>query len=215
MDIIYLGHSAFKISGKNGTVVTDPFDPEMVGLKFPSVKADLVTISHDHKDHNRSDLVEGSRKVISGPGEYEVGGISIIGIGSYHDDKKGVERGKNTMYVIEMDSLRIAHLGDLGHKLTEEAVNKLGDIDILMVPVGGVFTIDAAGAVDVTRAIEPNIIIPMHYKMDGMNDSFTGLSPVDDFVKAIGTNKEELSQLKISQAGVNPDEQKLVVLNKK
>lgn len=215
MDITYFGHSSFKISGKKGTVVTDPFDPEVVGLKFPKVKADLVTISHDHKDHNRADLAGDVKKIINGPGEYEVGGISVIGIGSYHDNKKGTERGKNTIYVIEMDGIRLAHLGDLGHKLTEETVNKLGDIDILMIPVGGAFTINAATAVEVARSIEPNIIIPMHYKMDGMNETFSELSTADDFVNSIGISKEVMPQLKISQAGINEDEQKVIILSKK
>src|SRR4030043_2410474 len=103
MDISYLGHSSFRIKGKNASVVTDPFDSQMVGLKFPSVEADIVTVSHDHNDHNQSQLVKGVKRVVAGPGEYEIMGVSIIGIPSYHDSEKGAARGKNIIYVYKID----------------------------------------------------------------------------------------------------------------
>src|SRR3989344_7397522 len=103
MDISYLGHSSFLISGKSSKVVTDPFDPKMVGLKYPKVSAQIVTISHDHEDHNKQELVTEVKKVINGPGEYEIEGISILGYSSFHDDQKGQKRGKNIIYVIEVD----------------------------------------------------------------------------------------------------------------
>src|SRR3990170_913648 len=109
MEITYLGHSSFRLKASKGIVLTDPFDPDMVGLKFPKVSADLVTVSHQHEDHNRVNLVAEVKKEISGPGEYEVQGISFIGIPTYHDNEKGEKRGKNTIFVIEMDNLRILH----------------------------------------------------------------------------------------------------------
>ena len=128
MEISFLGHSSFKLKGKTGSVVTDPFDPQMVGLKYSGVEGDIVTVSHEHDDHNRVSLVKGAKKVISGPGEYEILGISILGFPSFHDDRKGSVRGKNTIYVFEIDGLRLAHLGDLGHALSEELVEDLGDM---------------------------------------------------------------------------------------
>lgn len=156
MDIVYLGHSSFKIKGKGVTVVTDPY--------LGKSEADIVTVSHDHFDHNKTELVS-SRFVVNGPGEYEIGGVSIVGVGSFHDDKKGIERGKNTIYVIEMDGMRVCHLGDLGHKLEEGQLEEVGNVDIVMVPVGGVFTIDAKTAVEVVKQLEASIVIPMHYDL--------------------------------------------------
>lgn len=215
MDIIYLGHSSFKFKGKFASVVTDPFDPAMVGLKFSGVDADVVTVSHEHADHNKSDLVNGVKKIVSGPGEYEIMGVSIIGIPSYHDDKKGEERGKNTIYVFEMDGLRLCHLGDLGHDLTEKMLEEIGTINILMVPVGGEFTIDASKAVAVAQAIEANIVIPMHYQMPGMKEEISSkLFTEEAFLKEIGLLVERLPKLSIKKEDLQ-DEQKVVVLEKK
>ena len=164
MDITYLGHSSFKIKGKQASIVTDPYDSEMVGMKFPKVDADIVTISHHHADHDRGDGVSQVKKIIDGPGEYEISGVSIIGLTSFHDNKKGADRGKNTIYVIEMDNLRLLHLGDLGHVLSENQIKEIGDVDILFVPVGGFYTLDPQVAVEVLKQIGPSIVIPMHYK---------------------------------------------------
>lgn len=212
MDITYIGHSSFRIKGKHASLITDPFDPKMVGLKFTSVKADIVTISHEHKDHNMPGLVKDVKRIISGPGEYEVSGISLIGIQTYHDDKKGEERGKNTVYIIEIDGIRICHLGDLGHKLKESIVNALGDIDILMVPVGGHFTIGPKIAVEVVQAIEPSITIPMHYKTSKLAESFNKLEGVDPFLKELGLPVEKMDKLTVGKNDIGED-QKVVVLS--
>jgi L-ascorbate metabolism protein UlaG (beta-lactamase superfamily) len=215
MDIIYLGHSSFKLRGKSTTVITDPFDPSMVGLKYPSQEATIVTISHDHPDHNHIELVKNVGRVVNGPGEYEIAGVSIIGIHSFHDDKKGEERGKNTIYVFEMEGLRIAHLGDLGHKLSADAIEEMGPIDILFIPVGGKFTIDAQTAVEVTRSIEPSIIIPMHYLADGMNpETFEGLLKPEEFVNAMGIPSESMEKLTIKKSDIG-EERKIILLEKK
>lgn len=215
MDIIFLGHSSFRIKGKTASIVTDPFDSKMVGLKFSPVEADIVTVSHNHADHSQISLVKNVKKVIQGPGEYEIMGISILGFNSYHDAKEGEERGRNTIYVFEVDGLRIAHLGDLGHELSEGLVEDLGDIDILMIPVGGEFTIGIGKAVSVVQAIEPSIIIPMHYQTSGLNPAnFAKLAPVEDFLKEVGLAVENLPKLSLKKEELG-EEQKVVVLEKK
>lgn len=183
MEIIHLGHSSFKIKGKQATLVTDPFSPQMTGLKFPQVSADIVTISHQHDDHNKASLVNGAPQVFSGPGEYEVKGVKILGVSTFHDSSQGAERGKNTVYQIKMDGLTLVHLGDLGHKLETEEVEALNGVDILLVPVGGVYTLDGKGAVQVVGQLEPRIVIPMHYQVTGLKFE---LEAVDKFLKELG-----------------------------
>lgn len=203
MEIQYLGHACFRLKGKNATVITDPFDPKMVGIKFPKTSADIVTISHLHKDHSYTKEIEGEELIINGPGEYEVKGIKILGISSFHDAKEGKERGKNTIYRIEVDKVSIIHLGDLGHKLTDGEVDSLGNVDILLVPVGGFYTINAAEATLVSSQIEPKIIIPMHYNRKDLNqENFGKLESVDVFLKEMG------------KAGVIP-QPKLVITKEK
>ncbi len=215
MDITYLGHSSFRLRGKTASLVTDPFDPEIVGFPFPKVSADIVTISHEHKDHNNAELVKDVKKVVSGPGEYEINEVSIIGIASYHDDKKGAKRGKNTIYVIEMDGQRIVHLGDLGHKLSEKFIEKVGNVDVLIIPVGGEYTIGAAKATELVRAIEPRMTIPMHYKVPKLNKkTFAKLSSVESFITKIGIPAEKTNKLNVS-SGTIEEEQKVVLLEKK
>lgn len=213
MDIVYLGHSSFKIKGKTATIVTDPYD-EYVGFKFPKVEADIVTVSHDHKDHNRSGLVSGVKKVVSGPGEYEISEVSIIGISTFHDEKKGKLRGRNAIYVFEIDDIRVVHMGDIGQTLSDKKMELLGDIDVLMIPVGGEYTIDAKKAAEMARGVEPKIIIPMHYFVEGMSKEFKNLSKVDVFISEMGLPLEKLDKLTIKK-GLLGEEQKVVVLNRK
>ena len=215
MDIIYVGHSCFRLKGKNTILVTDPFNPSTVGLSLKTMTADIVTVSHQHDDHNFLDAVSNVKKVIDGPGEYEISGVSIIGLPSFHDDKKGKIRGKNIIFIIEMDGLRIVHLGDLGHKLSEQEIESLGSIDILMVPTGGEFTIGPTDAAEVTRAIDPYIIIPMHYKVEGLKkDIYEKLSTVDEFLKDMGVSVERADKLTVKKDSLT-DEQKVVILESK
>lgn len=212
MDIWYHGHSSFRLKGKTATVITDPFDPKMVGISFPKVEADIVTISHEHKDHNRADLVQNVRKVIRGSGEYEINGISIIGINTFHDDNKGEKRGGNTVYVLEIDDLRIAHLGDLGHKLSEKQIEEMGEIDILLIPVGGEYTINPQVAAQVARDIEPIIIVPMHYMQPGINkDNFSKLTDEKPFINDLGLPVENEKRLNVNKGSLG-EEQKIVIL---
>lgn len=215
MDITYLGHASFKIKGKNATVVTDPYDANDVGFKFPTTEADIVTVSHEHGDHNKVEKITGEPFIIRGPGEYEVKGVSVLGFPTFHDDKKGEEKGSNTIYVFEIEGLRIAHLGDLGHKLSEKLVEDLGDIDILLIPVGGFYTIDAATAVEVVQSIEPSIVIPMHFKAPGINEGVFGkLTTSDDFVKMLSLPSENLAKLSIKKSEI-AEEKKVIVLEMK
>ena len=211
MDITYLGHSAFKLKGKTASVITDPYQSK-IGLKFPKQQADIVTVSHLHDDHNAVELVAGEPFVVSGPGEYEIKGIKIVGVPSFHDDKKGAERGKNNIFSFQIDGLRICHLGDLGQKdLGSEQIEDIGSVDILFVPVGGTYTIDAAEAAEVTAALEPEIVVPMHYLETGIA---TKLDSVDKFLKEMGVEKHS-PQTKISLTKDKlPEELAVVVLQK-
>ena len=216
MDIVYLGHSSFKLKGKKATVITDPFDPVYVGLKYPKNDADIVTVSHNHNDHNKADLIDNVKMVINGAGEYEIMGVSIIGIETDHDASGGEERGKNIVFILEVDGLRIAHFGDLGHKLSEKLMEQMGDIDVLMIPVGGEYTIGHKQAVDIAKEFESPYVLPMHYKMPGMNEEVFGrLSGVDEFLKELGYEVERSDKLNIKKELVNHDQRKTVVLEKK
>lgn len=210
-----MGHSSFKIKTKNATIVTDPFDPQMVGLKYSGVEGDIVTISHDHNDHNAADKVSGAKKVFSGPGEYEMMGVSIIGFPSFHDNKNGEERGKNTIYVFEADGLRFAHLGDLGYVPGEDLIGEIGDIDVLMIPVGGEFTIGPREATEVVSKIEPFFVIPMHYQVPGINpQTFAKLEPVETFLKESGLPAENLPKFSIKKEDILEDQNtKVIVLS--
>ena len=215
MDITFLGHSSFRLRGKDASLITDPFDPQMVGLAYPKVEADIVTVSHEHSDHNKIDLVKNVSRVISGPGEYEIKGISVIVISSVHDDKKGALRGSNTIYIIEIDKLRLVHLGDLGHKLLNDIFSDFGEIDVLIVPVGGEYTIGVSDAVEVVQSIEPEIVIPMHYRLPGMDEkTFGKLSKVDEFLSQVGLGVERTDKLSLKKENLLGD-QKVVVLERK
>lgn len=217
MDITYLGHSSFKIKTKTATIITDPFDPQMVGFKYSGVEGEIVTVSHAHRDHNASEKVSGTKKVLEGPGEYEISGISIIGYPSFHDSKNGEERGKNTIYVFEAEGLRLVHLGDLGHMLSDDLVSELGAIDVLMIPVGGAYTIGPKEATELASKIDPYFIIPMHYKESGMNmDKFAEIEPKETFLKEIGTVAETLPKLSIKHEDITEElSTKVIVLERK
>jgi len=213
MDIVYLGHSSFKLRGKSVSVVTDPYDSGVVGFKYPSSEADIVTVSHDHKDHNQSSVVKNVKKVIFGAGEYEIAGVSIIGISQFHDEVKGEKRGKNIIYIYEMDDFRLCHLGDLGHILSDEMVGQIGDIDILMIPVGGFYTIGPKEAVEIIGKINPYFVIPMHYKVSGINrDTFSELFPVEDFLSNSGLSVEKMQKFTVKKGDIMEDQSTKVIV---
>lgn len=212
MDITYLGHASFRIKGKNACLVTDPYDPK-IGLKFPKVEADIVSVTHSHFDHAASSLVAGEPFVVSGPGEYEVKGVEIVGVSSFHDNKKGEERGKNTIYNFKIDKLNVAHLGDLGQEsLTDEQVEEIGNVDILLIPVGGYYTIDASVASKIVSQLEPKIVIPMHYR--DPNSTIKELAGVEGFLKEMGKEGiEPVTKFTIT-ADKLPEETQIVVMSK-
>lgn len=189
-------------------MVTDPYD-KSIGLKAPNFEADIVTISHDHHDHSNSDSLRGKPFVINSPGEYDIKGVMVQGIPSFHDDKNGAERGSNVIYRIEMDDITIAHLGDLGHSLSNEHLEELQGVDILMIPVGGTYTIDGKKAVEIVSQIEPRIIIPMHYKIKGLKEN---LDTADSFIKELGIKPDEEEKLKINKKDLPQEGMELAVL---
>lgn len=187
MDINYLGHSCFKIKGKNATVITDPFPPDL-GYSLGKPTARIVTVSHSDPGHSYVKGVGGEPHLINGPGEYEIAGVLIIGIATFHDKERGKKKGKNTIYLMEIDEISVCHLGDLGHVLTSEQVEEIDNVDVLLLPVGGVSTINASLAAEVVRQLEPKVIIPMHYKTPLLKRE---LEPVDRFLKEIGAKQTE------------------------
>ena len=209
MEISWLGHSCFIIKGKETTIVTDPCHPDL-GYPLNELKAYVVTISHFHPGHSYIEGVADNPKQIKGPGEYEIGGVFITGIASFHDAEKGKIRGDNTIYIIEMDGIKLCHLGDLGHPLTSAMVEEIGTIDILFLPVGGVFTIDIHVAVETLRQLNPHIVIPMHYKTPALQKT---LEPADKFLKKMGIQElAPMPKLSISQSSM-PTSTQVVVLN--
>ncbi|OGK12217.1 hypothetical protein A3C98_02850 [Candidatus Roizmanbacteria bacterium RIFCSPHIGHO2_02_FULL_37_15] len=213
MDIKYLGHASFFIKSKEAKLVTDPFDPKMVGLKFPKVEADIVTVSHHHSDHDQTNLINGEPLVIDMPGEYEKKGLRVFGHQSYHDKQKGAERGENIVYKIEGEGVSLLHCGDLGIVLDDAFIDTIGDVDVLLVPVGGFFTIDAVEASELVKKIEPSIVIPMHYNSSKLNQQvFAKLLPVSEFLKKIGQESAvPVSKLTIKKEELE-EEMKVVVM---
>jgi L-ascorbate metabolism protein UlaG (beta-lactamase superfamily) len=187
MEINWLGHSCFRIKGKQATVITDPYPPDL-GYSLGKPTANIVTVSHQHAGHSYVQGIAGESRVVKGPGEYEINGVLITGIATFHDQEKGQKRGKNTVYLIEVDDVSLCHLGDLGHVLTAEQVEDLDNVDVLLLPVGGVSTINAPLAAEVVRQLEPKAVVPMHYKTEALSWE---LEPVDRFLKEIGVKQIE------------------------
>jgi L-ascorbate metabolism protein UlaG (beta-lactamase superfamily) len=193
MEITWLGHSCFKLKGKQTTVVTDPFSPGL-GYTLGKVSAQVVTISHGHAGHSYFQGISGEPRIIKSPGEYEASGVLTTAVRTYHDNEKGAQRGKNTAYVIDVDDVLVCHLGDLGHVLTAEQTKDIETVDVLLVPVGGFSTIDAVQAAQVVRHLEPKIVIPMHYKTADLKRE---LDTADRFLKEMGV-KEIIPQPKLT-----------------
>lgn len=211
MTISWFGQSCFRIEAKESSILIDRFSEEKVGLKPPKIKDDIVLVTHEHGDHNNIEGLNPEAFLINTPGEYEKNGIAIRGISSYHDKTEGKERGFNTLYVIKAEDMTICHLGDLGQeKLDDRQVEEIGDIDILLVPVGGHYTIDFKEAIGVIGQIEPKIIIPMHYKI---SDRKTEMNGPEKFVKELGLTPEKVDKFKIAKKTLPAEEVKLVMFN--
>lgn len=209
MIITWLGHSYFKIETKNKTIALDPYNEESTGLKPPRFKADILLISHNHEDHNNKKAILGEPFVLEGMGEIEIEGIFIEGILSYHDASAGKYRGINTIFNIYAEDLKICFLGDLGEKnLKEESLEKVSNSDILLIPIGGNYTIDAEEAISIINQIEPKIVIPMHYKIPGLKIK---LESEEKFIKAFSKKEEILDKLVIRKTQL-PQETKIILL---
>ncbi|MDP4031216.1 MAG: MBL fold metallo-hydrolase [Candidatus Beckwithbacteria bacterium] len=213
MEISLLGHSSFLLKIKAAKLVTDPFGKAPGFLQVKS-EADVVTISHNHHDHDDLSQISGTPVVIDGPGEYEVKGFSITGLASWHDDQGGKLRGANTVYLIEAEDMKLVHLGDQGTALNESQLAVLEGVDILFVPVGGVFSLDAQAAWKVVQSLSPRLIIPMHYQTKEHNRDFGKLATVDDFIKTVGLEPRKETKLVVSKL-ILPEETELVILERK
>ncbi|MFC1687186.1 MBL fold metallo-hydrolase [Patescibacteria group bacterium] len=210
MIITWLGQACFKIQGKETTIVIDPY--ENIGLKLPRLSANLLCITHSHHDHAYRKGVSGDPYIIDGPGEYEVKKVFVYGVAGYHDTKQGAERGVVTMYRIDFEDLTLAHLGDLGtSELTPEQLEKLEDVDILMLPIGGVYTIDAQGASKIISQIEPRIVIPMHYQIPGLKLP-KKIDTSDKFRKEMGSKAEEMDKFRVTKRDIPQEETKIIFL---
>lgn len=209
MEITWFGRSCFRLRGRGASVITDPFAPE-AGYRLPRMAATLVTVSHDDEGHNYARIARDNPYVIQGPGEYEVGGVFVIGVATYHDDKQGAERGKNTAYLIEFEELAICHLGDLGHLPTQEQIEELNGIDILMLPVGGKEVLSSARAVEVVNLLEPKLVIPMRYRIADMDKE---MATVTRFLTEMNAREVEPQEALRVTAGQLPEDTRVELLS--
>jgi L-ascorbate metabolism protein UlaG (beta-lactamase superfamily) len=185
MDLTWLGHACFRMRGREGVVLSDPPDPKS-GHAIPKTEAQVVTISHDHPGHSSLKSVGGEPVVLRGPGEYEVREVLVTGVGTFHDDDKGAARGRNTIFAIRLDDLVICHLGDLGHELAAAALEKIGDVDIVLVPISGAeVNLTAARAAEIIHQLEPRVVVPMSYDPDAEKKD----SPFDRLLHELGVKE--------------------------
>ncbi len=195
-------------------LVTDPYDQVLLGMKFPKTDANVVTVSHQHADHNKKSEVDGNPLVVDMPGEYEKSGFRIFGYKSYHDKNKGADRGENTLFKIEAEGLSVLHCGDLGLVPDDSFIDSLGEVHVLMIPVGGYYTIDANEAVEVVKKIEPSIVIPMHYNQPKLNPKQFGvLAPVKDFLSGMGAEGLQPVQKLVIKREELGEEMKVVLMD--
>jgi len=211
VEIVWYGHSCFRLKTRGAAVVSDPCGKQ-VGYSIPRMRADIVTISHNHPDYNNCALVQGDPKVIDGPGEYEIKGIFVTGISTPLKKVKAPERGRNTIYLLDFDGLTVCHLGSLDHVPSQTQLQALSDIDVLLVPVGGVTTLNANSAAEVIGLLEPRVVIPMHYKTKAVQ---ARLEPVSKFLQEMGLPETSPRDgLEIDKSGL-PTETQVVLLNYK
>ena len=210
MEITWYGHSCFRLTERMmATVVTDPFDNTSIGYDALKLKADIVTVSHDATGHNNAKAVKGTSHVITGPGEFEIGGVFITGVQTDGHGKKNNDQPRNTLYVFDYDGITVAHLGDLKQVPTQTEVEALGAVNVALVPVGGGGGLNAAKAAEVISLLEPNIVIPMHFATP---DVSIKLDSLDKFLKEMGLGAADSQiSLKVTRSGL-PQETHVVVL---
>jgi L-ascorbate metabolism protein UlaG (beta-lactamase superfamily) len=211
MEITWLGRACFRIRGKEATVVTDPCDKSS-GYSLGRPTADIVTVSHSHPAHAYVDGVAGNPRVIEGPGEFEISGASVVGVTTFRGAEKTPESGRNVAYVIELEDMRIGHLGGIGHVPTSDQLEEMSSVDILLVPVGGGESLDAPPAAETVSLIEPKLVIPMTYKTSADKAK---LDPLDRFLKEMGAkNPEHHAKVTVTRSSL-PEETQLLVLDYK
>ena len=211
MKVKWLGHASFLVTSSQGTrIITDPYatsDRLVYGNIAES--AEIVTVSHEHGDHNNTAAVGGNPQVVRGPGAWNIGGVSVKGVAAYHDGKQGQERGQNTVFTFTVDGVTCCHAGDLGHILSPEQVQALAGVDVLFVPVGGSFTVDAAVASQVVQQLNPRVVIPMHVKNERC---LFPIGEVEDFLKGKAqVRRVDGSEVELN-AGQLPAATEIVVL---
>ena len=210
MKIQYLGHSSFKLTGGGVSVVTDPYAPE-VGFKMPPVTADAVTVSHHHFDHDYVKAVGGNPRIIECAGSYSLNGVQIDGVGSFHDDVCGKKRGANTIFKFRMDGMTVCHLGDLGEPCSPALIEKIQPVDVLLIPVGGNYTIDATAAKGYVDCLKPKVVIPMHYRVDGGN---IDIGNIEEFTTLFaGVEDNGISEVRLSAEDFT-DKTRIIVLRR-
>jgi len=218
MEIEWLGHSCFLLTAESGArLVTDPYDTSsypgsLLYLPLdetPAVAAEVVTLSHTHADHGNAGAIAGNPEVLRSPELHQLDGLKVRGVRTFHDTQQGDSRGPNIVFVIEADGLRICHLGDLGHELSDEQAGEIGPVDVLFIPVGGFFTIDAAVATRVWRQLQPALTIPMHYRNDKCHFNIEGVDPFTEGKSPVETPRS--SRLTVKKDNLPPSP-KIVVL---
>jgi L-ascorbate metabolism protein UlaG (beta-lactamase superfamily) len=217
MQIQYYGQSCFKITTKPAGRATDDivlfFDPfgKELGIRPPQGQAEVVFVSHDHFDHNNVEALKGDPVIINTPGEYAVKGINVIGLDSFHDLEEGAKKGRSTIFILEVEDLKICHLGDLGSELSGKQLEEIDGVDVLFIPVGGNHTIDGKKAAELIRKIEPVIVIPMHYKVEG---STAEIANLEKFCTEIGNcPKEKTAKLNLKKKDLEGKSMEVVIMD--
>lgn len=214
MKLTWLGHSSFRLEESTGTtVVTDPYHAS-VGFELPKVGADVVTVSHSHNDHNNIEGVDGSPKILNHAGAYEIGGVHILADRTYHDDSKGAHRGENLVFKYRMDGVDLCHMGDIGEECNAFLVETLMPVNVLMIPVGGNYTIDAEQAKEYVDRLMPDIVIPMHYKT---KDCDLDIDKVGEFLDLFDDENivyAESDTVEFDRADFDGEETKVLVLDR-
>ena len=213
MKIRYLGHSCFLLTESTGTrILTDPYGD--VGFKMPRVEADVVSVSHGHYDHNNVKAVGGNPVVLDKEGQYEVGGVEIIAVKSYHDNANGAERGENLIFKFRLDGIEVCHLGDLGEECSSSLIEMLLPVHVLLIPVGGKYTIDSEQAKEYVDRIMPSIVIPMHYKSKGLSldidkpDAFLSQFEEED------VEELEESEIELTRDDIDEETTKIILMER-
>ncbi len=202
MKIKWFGHSCFRLTAENGTkIIIDPYH-NMLGYKLPEIDAHIVTTSHDHGDHNNVGAVKGDFVHIKDSGKFSQEGIEIKGIQTFHDKVSGKKRGKNIVYSFRIDGLNVCHCGDLGHPLSLEQINEIGKVDILILPIGGRAVLDAIGATEVMKQLNPAVVIPMHYRTKALGILGFIFGKVDTFIAVSKKDAKNYKELDVNLSNI-------------